>query len=56
MVAYYETYKIFEREDALMKRLDNLEGCEDNPVYAAEIRDLRRELQQLRSESLQNCL
>ena len=37
------------REDELMKRLDNLDGCEDNPVYAAEIREIRRELQRIRN-------
>ena len=25
-------------------RLDRLEGCEDNPAYAMEIRELRQEL------------
>ena len=37
------------REDQLMERLDNLEGCEDNPVYAAEIRQIRRELEEIRN-------
>ena len=37
------------REDELMQRLDNLEGCEDNPVYAAEIREIRLELQRIRN-------
>lgn len=25
--------KLYEREGELIERLDNLEGCEDNPVY-----------------------
>lgn len=28
-------------------RLDRLEGCEDNPVYAREIKTLRQELNSL---------
>ena len=28
-------------------RLDRLEGCENNPVYAQEIKTLRRELNSL---------
>jgi hypothetical protein len=28
-------------KDKIYKRLDNLEGCEDNPIYAEEIRELR---------------
>lgn len=38
-----------QREEQLMERLDNLEGCEDNPVYAAEIRQIRRELEEIRN-------
>lgn len=38
-----------QREEQLMERLDNLEGCEDNPVYAAEIRQIRRELEKIRN-------
>ena len=34
--------------DAIYKRLDNLEGCEDNPVYAAEIIKLRHALTEAR--------
>ncbi len=30
--------------EELWDRLDNLEGCEDNPVYAQEIAEIRREL------------
>lgn len=32
-----------KRLEEIEKRLDNLEPCEDNPVYAAEIRKLREE-------------
>lgn len=28
-------------KEKIYKRLDNLEGCEDNPVYIDEIRELR---------------
>jgi hypothetical protein len=28
-------------QEKIYKRLDSLEGCDDNPVYAAEIRKLR---------------
>ncbi len=31
-----------------MARLDNLEGCEDNPVYASEIQSIRKELAKIR--------
>ena len=36
--------KYFDRHDELISRLDNLEGCEDNPVYREEIKEIRREL------------
>ena len=35
---------LLERESELLDRLDNLEGCEDNPVYAQEIKKIREEL------------
>jgi hypothetical protein len=28
-------------KDKIYKELDNLEGCEDNDVYAAKIKELR---------------
>lgn len=31
-----------------MARLDNLEGCEDNPVYASEVQRIRKELADIR--------
>ncbi len=44
-----ETYdKLFKRENDLLDRLDNLEGCEDNPVYAEEIKEIRKELDDIR--------
>ena len=39
--------KLLEREDQLVERLDNLEGCEDNPVYADEIKKIRKELAEI---------
>ncbi|MBD5504567.1 MAG: hypothetical protein HDR09_12795 [Lachnospiraceae bacterium] len=33
-----------EKLDVLYERLDNLEGCEDNPVYAREISGIRSEI------------
>lgn len=36
--------KLQERESELIERLDNLEGCEDNPVYKKEIEEIRKEL------------
>lgn len=38
-----------KREQELMERLDNLEGCEDNPVYASEIQNIRKELARLQN-------
>ena len=38
---------LYERKEALLARLDNLEGCEDNPVYAGEIAEIRRELAEI---------
>ena len=35
---------LLKRESELLGRLDNLEGCEDNPVYAQEIKEIRKEL------------
>lgn len=37
--------KLMELRDQLIDRLDNLEGCEDNPVYAEEIKEIRKELE-----------
>lgn len=36
--------KLMELRDQLVDRLDNLEGCEDNPVYAEEIKEIRKKL------------
>lgn len=36
--------KLQNRQEELYKQLDSLEGCEDNEVYAAEIREIRDEL------------
>jgi len=41
-------FDTWTREQELMARLDNLEGCEDNPVYASEIRSIRKELAAIR--------
>lgn len=40
---------IEKRLDELYERLDNLEGCEDNPVYAAEIIEIRNSILELQS-------
>ena len=39
--------KLEEKINALYERLDNLEGCEDNPVYRDEIETIRAELSEL---------
>ena len=39
-----------QRREELLKRLDNLEPCRDNPVYLAEIRAIRKELAELNAE------
>ena len=39
--------KLQEREAQLIERLDNLEGCEDNPVYKKEIMEIRKELEDI---------
>lgn len=39
--------KLQEREAELIERLDNLEGCEDNPVYKKEIMEIRKELMEI---------
>ena len=39
--------KLEEKMNALYERLDNLEGCEDNPVYMDEIETIRAELSEL---------
>lgn len=36
--------KIMQRQEELYARLDNLEGCEDNPIYKKEIEEIRREI------------
>ena len=41
--------KLFDRENELLERLDNLEGCEDNPVHAMEIKEIRKELLEINS-------
>lgn len=40
--------KLLEEQDALYDRLDNLEGCEENPVYAAEIQQIRKRLAEIK--------
>lgn len=44
-----------ESLDALYERLDRLEGCEDNPVYAAEIRSIRAEIDSVIADIME-CL
>lgn len=39
--------KIQSKLDELYDRLDNLEGCEDNPIYKEEIRGIRDEITEL---------
>ena len=39
--------KIEQRISEIYDRLDNLEGCEDNPVYTEEIKSLCQELIEL---------
>lgn len=39
---------LLKKESELLDRLDNLEGCEDNPVYAQEIKEIRKELDHIR--------
>ena len=39
--------KLQERERELIERLDNLEGCEDNPIYKKEIREIRKQLEDI---------
>lgn len=41
---------LLQREQFLLDRLDNLEGCEDNPVYKQEIEEIRRELFDIREQ------
>lgn len=36
--------KLQNRLSYLQERLDNLEGCEDNPIYAKEILEIRSEI------------
>jgi len=36
--------------EELEERLDNLEGCEDNEVYAEEIKEIRNEIDRLMYE------
>ena len=45
--------KLQNRQEELYKRLDSLEGCEDNEVYAAEVREIRDELDDI---SLMLCM
>lgn len=37
----------YENLEELYKRLDNLEGCEDNPVYAREIQEIRSQISEI---------
>ncbi len=41
---YIASVVVWAREQELMARLDNLEGCEDNPIYASKIQNIRKEL------------
>ena len=41
--------RLLEKENDLIKRLDNLEGCEDNPVYKEQIKEIRNELSEIQS-------
>lgn len=38
------------RKEELIGRLDNLESCKDNPVYLAEIKEIRKELADINCE------
>ena len=38
------------RKEELIRRLDNLEACKDNPVYLAEIKKIRKELADINCE------
>ena len=40
--------KIQKQESVLYERLDQLEGCEDNPVYKKEIEEIRKKLFEIR--------
>ncbi len=33
--------------ETLYKSLDNLEGCEDNPIYAQRIKELRSQISEI---------
>lgn len=46
----FEAKRAIDRQEQLINRLDNLEGCEDNPVYAEEIIEIRKELVGLSEE------
>ena len=39
--------KLYAKKDELLDRLDNLEGCEDNPIYKKEIEEIRAELEEV---------
>ena len=39
--------KLLQEQDCLYDQLDNLEGCEDNPIYAAEIQRIRKRLAEI---------
>ena len=41
------------RKEELIGRLDNLEACKDNPVYLAEIKEIRKDLADLWVEFIQ---
>ena len=39
--------KLLERENDLYDRLETLEGCENDPAYAAEVKELMKELEEI---------
>lgn len=46
--------EINDRIEEIYAELDNIEGCNDNPVYARRIRMLRNELTELNGEGWQS--
>ena len=47
---YYAMSENERRKEELIRRLDNLEACKDNPVYLAEIKKIRKELADINCE------
>jgi hypothetical protein len=47
---YYAMSENERRKEELIRRLDNLEACKDNPVYLAEIKKVRKELADINCE------